>query len=240
MSASGMSRMPWKAGEQGAPNSQFGKKLYQFDVYMLTGVHDDSSSGMSTTAAPKRKPAYDPARQWGLKPEQSEGARATYVFSGHVVNSSGSDSRSLFITENIGREGQAKAQTRMRMKDDDRELQRLLERDKEGMRAVIKAREAGLGGELGGNGKGQSKETGRKAGKTKGKDGKCAKSKKSSRGEIEANYKAERGGSYSTDLIRHLGFDPASKPDQRRLADSAVRKKVGCCLFCVDLRQSLL
>lgn len=82
---------------------------------------------MSTSAVSKRKHAYDPACQWGLRAEQNEGTRSTYVLSGHVVNSSAFDTHSLFITENIGREGQAKAQSRMRMKDEDRKLQRLLD-----------------------------------------------------------------------------------------------------------------
>ena len=65
---------------------------------------------MSTTAGPKRKPAYDTARQWGLKPAgPNEEKGETYVISGHVVNSSVADSRSVFSTENMGREGQAKA-----------------------------------------------------------------------------------------------------------------------------------
>src|SRR5262245_14363971 len=116
---------------------------------------------MSTSAVPKRKPVYDPGRQWGLKPEPAQGPGSTYVLSGHVVSGSSSDSRSLFITEDIGREGQAKAQSKMRRKEEDRELKRLLEKDKEGMTAVIKAREFGSepdGGSVEGKG------TGRKTG----------------------------------------------------------------------------
>ncbi|THH01685.1 hypothetical protein EW145_g6867, partial [Phellinidium pouzarii] len=48
------------------------------------------TSGMSTSAA-KRKAAYDPARQWGLKPEdgglRGPGGEATYVVGGHVASS---------------------------------------------------------------------------------------------------------------------------------------------------------
>ena len=50
------------------------------------------------------KPAYDPARQWGLKPgpsalDSSSGGGSTYVMSGHIISNS-----SKFVAENIGRE----------------------------------------------------------------------------------------------------------------------------------------
>ena len=98
---------------------------------------------MSTSSKPARKPAYDPARQWGLKPEPSiggTGGSTTYLVSGHVINGSTQDSRSLFVGEKMGREGQAKAKRKFG-RDADRELKALLERDKEGMKAVVRARD---------------------------------------------------------------------------------------------------
>jgi minichromosome maintenance protein 10 len=55
------------------------------------------------------------------------------------VNGPNRDAPSLFVAETIGREDQA----RKLIQDADRELEGLLERDEEGMRAVSKAREIG-------------------------------------------------------------------------------------------------
>jgi hypothetical protein len=96
------------------------------------------TSGLGNNS--KKKPAYDPARQWGLKPEDSSSG-STYVFSGHVISGSAGDSRSMYVGETIGREAQAKA-SRISAKDADRTLKALLEKDKEGTRALIKARQA--------------------------------------------------------------------------------------------------
>ncbi|KAJ7799774.1 hypothetical protein B0H14DRAFT_3114040 [Mycena olivaceomarginata] len=66
------------------------------------------TSGMSMTAG-KRKADYDPRRKWGLKP-LDESSGATYLVSGHIIHAGRVDPRdSLFVSENIGREGQAKA-----------------------------------------------------------------------------------------------------------------------------------
>ncbi|THH12507.1 hypothetical protein EW146_g7635 [Bondarzewia mesenterica] len=103
------------------------------------------TSGLST-AAPKRKPAYDPAQKWGLKPDPdkgslapNDGGGATYIVSGHVVSSS--QSRGLFVGESLGRDAQAKAQRKATLRETDNTLKKLLERDREGMKAVTKARE---------------------------------------------------------------------------------------------------
>ena len=77
---------------------------------------------MSVSA--KKKPAYDPARQWGLKPETSASSSSTYVVSGHVVSGSGADLETLYIGENVGREAQAKAARKLAA-DSDKALQRL-------------------------------------------------------------------------------------------------------------------
>ena len=92
---------------------------------------------MGTSAKASKKNAYDPARQWGLKPE-SEAPGATYVVSGHVVSSS--DMRSMYSAENMGREAQAKAVRKVAAADADKVLEKLLARDKEGTKALSAAR----------------------------------------------------------------------------------------------------
>ncbi|KAG6902634.1 hypothetical protein C0995_013759 [Termitomyces sp. Mi166 len=173
--------------------------------------------GLSTTSAPKRKPAYDPARQWGLKPESVAGS-ATYIVSGHVVDDSKVDSRTLFATENIGREGQAKAARKMSKRAADRSLMSLLERDKEGMKAVMKAREvgkreSGVMGQMDG------------IGKVKGKDrkGKGKMDEESKKEEIVPTTR----NAYTAEMIKHLGFDPIAMSGQRRgPGDSDIQKKL--------------
>ncbi|KAG5726038.1 hypothetical protein E4T56_gene1259 [Termitomyces sp. T112] len=170
--------------------------------------------GLSTTSAPKRKPAYDPARQWGLKPEPVSGS-ATYIVSGHIVNDSKVDSRTLFTTENIGREGQAKAARRMSTRAD-RALMTLLERDKEGMKAVMKAREAGKrDGDARMDGKGKVK--------VRDQKGKAREIDKGSEKEATVTTK----NAYTAEMIKHLGFDPIAMSGQRRgPGDSGVHKKL--------------
>ncbi|KAG6909164.1 hypothetical protein DXG01_001791 [Tephrocybe rancida] len=177
------------------------------------------TTGMSRSSAPKCKPAYDPARQWGLKPEPVAGGSATYIVSGHIVNDSGVDSRSLFATENIGREGQAKAARRMSKKADDCALASLLERDKEGMKAVMKAREV--------NTRGANRSEGPKEkGKGKGKDHKGdgrEPAGKSEKKEIVPTAK----NAYTAEVIKNIGFDPIVMAGQRRGAgDLDVQKKL--------------
>jgi minichromosome maintenance protein 10 len=181
---------------------------------------------MSTTTATRgRKAAYDPQRQWGLKPEPAQGTGSTYVLSGHIISSSGSDSRSLFVAENIGREGQAKAQSKIKRADEDRELKRLLERDKEGMMAVIKAREVAVEmEEVKGKGKERAKD-GKKSAGAHSEKGKPAKNKNAAQDNSQ-DTAATTHKSYSAAVIRSLGFDPSIKPGQQRVDDSAVQKKV--------------
>lgn len=184
---------------------------------------------MSTSSAPKRKPAYDPVKQWGLKPADADsgGQGSTYVVSGHIVSGSGMDSRSLYTTENIGREGQAKAKRKLSGKDADRALKGLLERDKEGMRAVMKAREVGKTSKEEDNG-GRSK---KRKGTEKTKEG-ASKKSKSKRGSSEDSdndcpvQETHAGkNAYSAEVIKQLGFDPIAKAGQRR-GDSDMQKKV--------------
>ncbi|KJA12916.1 hypothetical protein HYPSUDRAFT_220984 [Hypholoma sublateritium FD-334 SS-4] len=116
----------------------------------------------------------------GLKPEaHAAGADATYMIAGHIVNSSDGDARTLYTTEGIGRDGQAKARRKLACAEGDVALKRLLERDKDGMRPVILAWEAGkedvasrgakgAKGKERGAGKGKGKGTERGAAKARG------------------------------------------------------------------------
>lgn len=162
----------------------------------------------------KKKQAYDPARQWGLKPEDSS-LGSTYVFSGHVISGSAGDSRSMYVGETIGREAQAKA-SRISAKDADRTLKALLEKDKEGTRALIKARNA----------------SGRK---DTSKDTNSSSSKRESDPlpgdsedeESSSQSHPQRKNAYSADVIRKLGFDPTSKAGRQNKHEVAeLQRKV--------------
>ncbi len=169
---------------------------------------------------------YDPARQWGLKPESSlGGGGATYVVAGHVV--SGGPSKDMFIGESYGRDAQAKAARKTSARDADRALQHLLKRDKEGMKAVLVARD---------HIQKHAKAAPHSAVK-KGKQGRSSKRRREATDsedesatsdahteDIEGDDKKLKKG-YSTNLIRSLGFDPAAK-DGPRAKDLDVQKKV--------------
>ncbi|EKM58109.1 uncharacterized protein PHACADRAFT_88712 [Phanerochaete carnosa HHB-10118-sp] len=176
------------------------------------------TSGMSAFA--KKKPAYDPSRQWGLKPDpDASTGGATYVVSGHIV----SDRREsgLFVNETIGREAQAKAARKVSAKDADEALKKLLKQDKEGTRAVKAAREFGKKlvekEVLGDSGKG--KEEAKDVAKTRRRD-----ENDNDDSEDEKDKKSVKNA-YSATLVRSLGFDPTAK-DGRRVADSEVQRKV--------------
>nr|GAT45932.1 predicted protein [Mycena chlorophos] len=90
-----------------------------------------ATSGLGTSAkAPKRKnnSDYDPRRKWGLAPLDADKG-PTYVMGGHVVLSGGGGvdaKESMRATENMGREGQAKASRQMAARDDEKRLLRAL------------------------------------------------------------------------------------------------------------------
>ncbi|KAK0456997.1 hypothetical protein EV421DRAFT_1729499 [Armillaria borealis] len=96
----------------------------------------ESSASTSACRTPQSRSEDAPTLLRGNW-EDTEGS-ATYVVPGHVVTGSGPSS--LEVSESIGREGQAKAQ-RLRAKDADKAPKILLDQDKEGMKAVIAARE---------------------------------------------------------------------------------------------------
>ncbi|KAF8554285.1 hypothetical protein OG21DRAFT_1113439 [Imleria badia] len=176
----------------------------------------DRTSGMTTTTTLKRKSEYDPSRQWGLKPEPAAGS-SVYMVSGHVVGGAAGDA---FMAEKLGREAQEKAKRRLG-KDADKELKTLLDRDKEGMRAVTKAREVAAK-MLNASESGKEKGKGKKAGKGKGK----AVEEDEDETEEPMLSSAPAKQAYSASIIKHLGFDPAAKVGRKRVEDLTIQKKL--------------
>jgi minichromosome maintenance protein 10 len=169
---------------------------------------------MSTSSAPKRKPVYDPVRQWGLKPEENSTSGATYVVAGHIISGSGF-SDSMHIAETMGREGQAKAKRKLIGKDTDRALKALLDRDKEGMKAVVRAREVAT--------------KYRQEGDKKTEVGSGLVISPNEDAVAQVNSPPNQKNSYSAEVIKQLGFDPAAKPGQRRDSLMAKKKARRCC-----------
>lgn len=207
------------------------------------------TSGLSTAA--KRKPKYDPARQWGLTPLESSlsadpNVGTTYVVSGHIVGSnsaSGPNSNSnsgagagngLFVGETLGREAQARAMRRARGRgEDDESVRTLLERDRKGggTRAVLAAREYMCAQE---KERARERERGEKGTGTgqkgKGLGDENADRDEEMKGASDGEGEGEGGGkgqkdAYTATMIKHLGFDPAAK-DRKRAVDSAMRARV--------------
>ncbi|KAJ7270679.1 hypothetical protein B0H12DRAFT_1177892 [Mycena haematopus] len=170
------------------------------------------TSGMSTTAG-KRKSEYDPRKKWGLKPLE-ESAGATYVFSGHIVSAGRGDPRdSLFVSESMGREGQAKASRKLAAREDARVLKALQGRDAEGMKPVMKAREVGLA----------AKEELRSSKNGSGKRKQNVDVAKEPTSETKA---MPAKSAFSAQALKNIGFDPTLKPGQRRYDNCATKKKL--------------
>lgn len=172
---------------------------------------------MSSSAAKAKKKDYDPARQWGLKPE-GQASGSTYIVSGHIV--SGSDSRSMFIGENYGREAQAKAARKVASADADKALKRLLSKDKKGGKASTPPE--------------SSKRRGRAEEvklEVKGKGKAKARADASETSEDKQPHKK----AYSAQMIKQLGFDPAAK-DGKSVKDAEVQSRVWCFVcYCITL-----
>lgn len=146
------------------------------------------------------------------------------MVSGHVVGESGADPRMLSISENMGREGQAKAK-RKSVKDADRALKSLLDRDKDGMKAVMKAREAG---KMLHSADAKSKDSNQQQGKkVETRNGK----RKAMSSDEEDDTTTGATKSYSAEVIKQLGFDPIAKAGHRRMGDTVVQNKVSLLLF---------
>ncbi|KAJ7885854.1 hypothetical protein B0H14DRAFT_3105761 [Mycena olivaceomarginata] len=187
-------------------------------VHLSSDLPHRSTSGMSMTAG-KRKADYDPRRKWGLEPLE-ENSGATYLVSGHIIHAGRVDPRdSLFVSENIGREGQAKAARKLAAREDAQILKALQGRDAEGMKAVMKAREVGLA----------EKEKEKLRSSTKGK-----RKQKSNAGEASATATPDAStpkampvkSAFSAQALKHLGFDPTIKSGQVRHDNSATKKKM--------------
>ncbi|TEB33818.1 hypothetical protein FA13DRAFT_1730099 [Coprinellus micaceus] len=155
------------------------------------------TGGMTSSSVVKRKHDYDPKRKWGLEPSASTGA--TYIVSGHVVRGDNSTS-SLFVSENMGREGQARAQRKMANDQTEKQLKKMLERDRDGMEAPVQ-----------------------KADSVKGK-GVVKPSEGGEQEEREGGWRSrlveelnKPKKAYSASIVRSLGFDPTHKPGQRRV-----------------------
>ncbi|KAI0746488.1 hypothetical protein C8Q80DRAFT_1219897 [Daedaleopsis nitida] len=184
------------------------------------------TSGMSTSA--KKRPAYDPQRQWGLRPE-GPSSDTTYVVSGHVISGSGLDPKMMFLGESYGREAQAKAARKLAA-DSDRALKQLLSRDKEGTKALVTAREFAKrkADALGSEGKGKKAAGKAKSSKAAGKEKARAEADPAGDGEDPEAQQADskpRKSAYSAQLIKQLGFDPTSK-DGRAQKDANIQQKL--------------
>lgn len=121
----------------------------------------------------------------------------------------------MYVGETIGREAQAKA-SRISAKDADRTLKALLEKDKEGTRALLKARNAS-------GRRDASKDTDPSSsrlesdplpGDSGGEEG-------------SSQSHPPRKNAYSADVIRKLGFDPTSKAGKKNKHEVAeLQRKV--------------
>ncbi|TFY67206.1 hypothetical protein EVJ58_g1772 [Rhodofomes roseus] len=174
------------------------------------------TSGMSTFAK-RKKPDHDPARQWGLKPEPDNNG-ATYVVSGHIISGS-NDSKSLFLSESMGRDAQARASRKASTLEADRALQQLLKRDKAGSQALATARAF-------------AKKQARKVKKEekgqprqKAKAGNASDAESGSEASEEEENQQPLKHVYSAQLIKQLGFDPTAK-DGRKTADPKLQSKL--------------
>ena len=195
--------------------------------YLVVAIVDSGSRTSGMSAFAKKKSAYDPTRQWGLKPDvDGSTSGATYVVSGHII-SDRKDSSGLFINESMGRDAQAKAARKLSAQDADEALKKLLKRDKEGTKAVKAARifhkkmekekeiEASLG--LNERRKGKSKE--------ENVTQKRRSNENLSDDASDEDTEKQPKKAYSTKLVRSIGFDPTAK-DGRRVKDSDIQKKV--------------
>ncbi|KAI0827195.1 hypothetical protein BC628DRAFT_1371381 [Trametes gibbosa] len=169
------------------------------------------TGGMS--AAAKKNAAYDPSRQWGLKPER-EATGATYVVHGHVV--SGADSRTMYVGENVGRDAQAKAARKLSAVDSEKVLRQLLKRDKEGTRALATAREFS---------KRKVEEEESSSAKKQRKDKQKEKLERKEDDSDSDEERKPRKSAYSAALIKQLGFDPTAK-DGKKVKDEHVQSKL--------------
>ena len=121
----------------------------------------------------------------------------------------------MYVGESIGREAQAKA-SRVSTQDADRTLKALLERDKEGTRALLKARRAA-----------GRKDTAKDADSSSSRRESDHVSSDSEEEEDPLQPHPKRKNAYTADVIKKLGFDPASKAGKKSKKQVAeLQKKV--------------
>ncbi|KAF8630273.1 hypothetical protein AX17_005459 [Amanita inopinata Kibby_2008] len=140
--------------------------------------------GMTASAAVKKgrkhEAEFDPDKQWGMLPSGSSNGGTTYVLSGHVISSQ-SD---IYIGERMGREAQAKAQRKAAGQETEKALKLLATRDRDGMKSVLRAREAGGSG--------------------------MKITKKSLEESVAEEAQAKKGPGYSVSVIKGIGFNPVA------------------------------
>lgn len=180
-----------------------------------------STGTLTTSAKYKAKHSYDPAKLWGLQPEERQSS--TYVISGHVVSGTSNDPRTLQMSENIGREGQAKAKRKLN-RDADFQLKKLLERDKNGMQVVISAREAAKKMAAEGAQTASSSSKGKAKERPKGVQDSSVEGE--SEDDLVVDRPAKTSKGYSAGVIKSLGFDPSLKGGQQKVDSSKLQNKV--------------
>ncbi|KIK52056.1 hypothetical protein GYMLUDRAFT_180535 [Collybiopsis luxurians FD-317 M1] len=184
------------------------------------------TSGMTNSAAVTQnrrfdpKSEYDPVRKTGLLPRGGapsgkfasggsyEGETgATYVLSGHVINGSNSVD-TTHVSEQMGREGQARAQRAEARRQEDELLKKMLKKEKaqdstgRHMKSVLKAREV----------------------VEKLKEEEADDAAEDEDDETENVPTASR---YRPEMIKNLGFDPvAMKLGSQRKKHADVQKKL--------------
>lgn len=128
----------------------------------------------------------------------------------------------MYVGETIGREAQAKA-SRVSAQDADRTLKALLDKDKEGSRALFKARQAA--GRKDGTKEMKSSSSRREADQVSSGSG-------SEEEEGSSQSHPPRKNAYSADVIKQLGFDPTSKAGKKSKQQVAeLQKKVNKWLY---------
>jgi minichromosome maintenance protein 10 len=180
----------------------------------------------------KTAAAYDPSRQWGLRPEghrgqtETDGGGATYVVQGHVVSrNSQLAAPPKPVGETVGREAQSRAK-RKRGAREEKEVGKALDESVKGSASVS-----------GSSRKDKGKGRGRSTAEDEEDDDDEDDSKHDQRPEAPA-MSASRTA-FSTSMIRTLGFDPTTRPAAGKAGpvDAEVKRKV--CAF-VSFRHSPL
>jgi minichromosome maintenance protein 10 len=126
----------------------------------------------------------------------------------------------MYVGETIGREAQAKA-SRISVKDADRTLKALLEKDKEGTRALLKARQAA-------SGEGGTKDINLSSSNRESEHFPSGSEEE----EGSPRPHPPRKNAYSADVIKKLGFDPTSKAGKKNQQQVAeLQRKVSDRLY---------